>query len=89
MATALARPISFTDIGLNDQDQDGNSALLELDRGEWWLGYSITNTIILIVVYGTVLGSCPIVCEFDPDSRQLLSERGSVLSLTLAELYGL
>lgn len=34
MATALARPISFTDIGLNDQDQDGNSALLELDRGE-------------------------------------------------------
>ncbi|XP_050722010.1 integrator complex subunit 7-like [Eriocheir sinensis] len=33
MATALARPISFTDIGLNDQDQDGNSALLELDRG--------------------------------------------------------
>ncbi|XP_063608036.1 integrator complex subunit 7-like [Penaeus indicus] len=33
MATALARPISFPDLGLNEQDQDGNSALLELDRG--------------------------------------------------------
>ncbi|KAK3880532.1 hypothetical protein Pcinc_014980 [Petrolisthes cinctipes] len=33
MATALARPITFPDIGFSDQDQDGNSALLELDRG--------------------------------------------------------
>ncbi|XP_071531436.1 integrator complex subunit 7 isoform X2 [Panulirus ornatus] len=33
MATALARPVSFPDIGLSEQDQDGNSALLELDRG--------------------------------------------------------
>ena len=30
-------------------------------------------------------GKC---CRFDPGSRQLLGERGSALSLTLAELYG-
>ena len=38
---------------------------------------------------GAVLGSWPKSCEFDPGSWQLLGERGSTLSLTLAELYGL
>ncbi|XP_064093034.1 integrator complex subunit 7-like [Macrobrachium nipponense] len=33
MASTLMRPISFPEIGFGDQDQDGNSALLELDRG--------------------------------------------------------
>ena len=35
MATALARPISFPDIGFSDHDQDPNTALLELDRGNY------------------------------------------------------
>lgn len=47
MATALARPISFTDIGLNDQDQDGNSALLELDRGE----HGREAVTVMVVIY--------------------------------------
>ena len=34
MATALARPVAFLDIGFSEQDQDPNSALLELDRGK-------------------------------------------------------
>ncbi|KAB7500558.1 Integrator complex subunit 7 [Armadillidium nasatum] len=33
MATLLSRPVSFPDIGISDQDEDPNSALLELDRG--------------------------------------------------------
>uniref|UniRef100_A0A6A7FUC8 Integrator complex subunit 7 n=2 Tax=Hirondellea gigas TaxID=1518452 RepID=A0A6A7FUC8_9CRUS len=33
MSALLSRPISFPDIGITEQDQDPNSALLELDRG--------------------------------------------------------
>ena len=33
MTAALNRPISFPDIGISEQEQDPNSALLELDRG--------------------------------------------------------
>ena len=36
-----------------------------------------------------VFDSWAISCEFDPGSRKLLGERGSTLSLTLAELIGL
>ena len=38
---------------------------------------------------GAVVDSCPKGYEFDPGSRQLLGERGSALSLTLAQLYDL
>ena len=38
---------------------------------------------------GTVLGLWPKGCELNPGSRQLLGERGSTLSLILAELCGL
>ena len=37
---------------------------------------------------GILLGLWTKGCEFDPGSRQLLGERGSALSLTLAGLYG-
>ncbi|CAL4102494.1 unnamed protein product, partial [Meganyctiphanes norvegica] len=33
MSRVLLWPIAFPDIGFGDQDQDGNTALLELDRG--------------------------------------------------------
>ena len=36
-----------------------------------------------------MVGLWPKGCEFDPGSWQLLGERGSALSLTLAKLYDL
>ena len=43
MATLLGRPIAFPDIGFGDQDQDGNTALLELDRGIIFYSYCHKN----------------------------------------------
>lgn len=59
MTTLLSRPISLLEMGVSEQEQDPNSALLELDRGTFfcliWIIMIPNNNIFSILFMGTIL----------------------------------
>ena len=55
-------------------------------KDKWYLLSTCDNALTIMGsgwLCGTVLGSWPKVCEFVPGSRELVGERGNVLSFTL------